>query len=71
MVGAIRASLVIVGAVLSGVMALTPAGSAETGATGRDFGKHVVTCAQTMGFSGQHNPGMHRGFAGWNPAETC
>jgi len=30
------------------------------------FGRHVATCAQTMGFSGTHNPGMHRGAAGWN-----
>jgi len=67
----IRASLVIAGAALAGVVALTPAGSAETGVTGRDFGQHVVLCAQTTGFSSQHNPGMHTGFAGWNPAETC
>jgi hypothetical protein len=38
--------------------------------TGRDFGQHVRTCAQTMGFSGDHNPGMHAGFAGWN-GMTC
>jgi len=44
---------------------------ADTGAIGRDFGGHVVMCAQTMGFNGQHNPGMHRGFAGWDPAHMC
>lgn len=38
--------------------------------TGADFGQHVRHCAQTMGFSGTHNPGMHRGFAGWD-GEAC
>lgn len=28
------------------------------------FGQHVRTCAQTMGFDGQMNPGMHRGNSG-------
>ena len=39
-------------------------------ATGGDFGGHVADCAQTMGFSGDHNPGMHHGYAGW-PGEPC
>ena len=39
-------------------------------ATGRDFGAHVAECAQTMGFSGDHNPGMHHGFTGW-AGEPC
>ena len=34
-----------------------------------DFGKHVAECAQTMGFDGTHNPGMHRGASGWDGAE--
>ena len=50
---------------------LPAATRADTGAIGRDFGGHVVMCAQTMGFNGQHNPGMHRGFAGWDPAHMC
>ncbi len=44
------------------------AASAQT--TGADFGRHVSHCSQTMGFSGTHNPGMHRGFAGWD-GEPC
>jgi hypothetical protein len=24
----------------------------------------VVICEQMMGFNGEHNPGMHQGFAG-------
>jgi hypothetical protein len=43
----------------------TPAAQAGT-ATGANFGQHVRTCAQTMGFTGSHNPGMHHGYAGWN-----
>ena len=58
--------------VLGGVVVLPTAASADSGgATGRDFGKHVVMCAQTMGFDGQHNPGMHLGFAGWDPSHMC
>lgn len=47
------------------VGALTPATAAG------DFGDHVSTCAQTMGFSGDHNPGMHQGRHGWDPTHTC
>lgn len=47
------------------VGAWTPATAAS------DFGDHVSTCAQTMGFSADHNPGMHQGFHGWDPAHTC
>ena len=36
-----------------------------------DFGDHVITCAQTVGFSGDHNPGMHQGRHGWDPTHTC
>jgi hypothetical protein len=31
-----------------------------------NFGQHVSTCAQTMGFSADHNPGMHQGASGWD-----
>jgi hypothetical protein len=36
-----------------------------------EFGQHVVTCTQTMGFDSQHNPGMHQGYAGWDPSHVC
>lgn len=61
----------MVGAVLAGVLALPAVTWADTGATGRGFGEHVVVCNQTMGFDGQHNPGMHQGFSGWDPTHTC
>ena len=64
-------SVVAASAVLAGVMVLPTPASADTGATGRDFGHHVVTCAQTMGFNGDHDPGMHQGFAGWDPMHMC
>ena len=34
--------------------------------SGSGFGRHVRQCAQTMGFSGTHNPGMHQGYADWD-----
>jgi hypothetical protein len=65
-------SVVVVGAVLVGLGVLPAAASADIGATGREFGGHVVMCEQTMGFDGQHNPGgMHHGFAAWDPAHIC
>lgn len=35
------------------------------------FGGHVATCAQVMGFDGQHNPSHHHGPSGWDAAMTC
>lgn len=55
--------------VLSATAALVilPTGPASA-ATPTNFGSHVSACAHTMGFSGTHNPGMHRGAAGWDGA---
>lgn len=36
-----------------------------------DFGQHARDCAQTMGFDGQMNPGMHQGRYGSHPSMTC
>lgn len=50
------------------VLALASAAlAAEMGdLTGRDFGEHHSLHAQTMGFDGDHNPGVHhQGFSGW------
>ena len=35
-------------------------------ATADTFGHHVAACAQTEGFSGSHNPGMHQGASSWD-----
>ena len=51
--------------IIVGGMLTVPASSALAG-TPSNFGSHVRECAQSMGFSGSHNPGMHRGAAGWD-----
>ena len=53
------ASIMLAGSVLD------PASASD------DFGKHVVACAQGAGLDGSHNPGMHRGYAGWDPSHSC
>ena len=45
--------------------------TASSAAAADDFGQHVSICAKTMGFNGEHNPGMHQGFAGWDPSHQC
>jgi len=63
--------LVVIGTAAAAVVVATPvAASAEPG-TGREFGQHVSACAQTMGFDGTHNPGVHEGFAGWEAMHDC
>jgi len=49
---------------------LLTSASAALAAPGPDYGHHIVDCAQTVGFSGTHNPGMHHGAAGWD-GMTC
>ena len=46
----------------------TPSASASAGS---EIGHHVQSCAQVMGFDGTHNPGMHSGYAGWDPTNVC
>ena len=64
-------TITVTATLLVAVVGLPAAAFADSDMTGRDFGRHVVTCEQTTGFSGQHNPGMHQGFAGWDPTHTC
>ena len=52
----------------SGLLVAGPAQAADPRAS---YGQHVKTCAQTMGFDGMHNPGMHQGRSGWDPSHTC
>jgi hypothetical protein len=59
-------SLLFLAAGLS--LTTTQAASASAGA---EFGHHVQSCAQVMGFDGTHNPGRHLGYAGWDPAHAC
>lgn len=62
-----RRSVAVLGTVVVAVVVFPAAAWADTAPIGRDFGEHVVTCGQTMGFTGQHNPGMHTGFGAWDP----
>jgi hypothetical protein len=64
-----RRVVVVAAAVGAAVVAVPAAGWADTDPTGADFGEHVVQCAQTTGFEGEHNPGMHDGYAGWEAHE--
>lgn len=57
-------------AVAASALALTTLAGAPAYASDA-FGQHVRNCAQMMGFDGQMNPGMHQGYAGWDPSHTC
>ena len=48
------------------VMAMPFAAEAQPTQEGSGFGQHAAQCAQTMGFSADHNPGMHHGARGWD-----
>lgn len=56
---------VIAGAALT-LAVVASAAWAASPAAASSFGQHVHTCAQQVGFSAEHNPGMHRGAAGWD-----
>lgn len=52
------------GALLALLVGVSPVAAAGGGA---DFGAHVAQHARAHGgFSGECNPGMHRGFVGWH-----
>ena len=59
-------------ALAAGTVLLSAAGaSAATTAPDPAFGQHVSDCAQTMGFSGTHNPAMTgEGMSGMDMALT-
>jgi len=63
--------LAVLAATITAIVLTPAAASADTGPTGREFAEHVVHCAQTTGFDGDHNPGMHQGLAGFHHAHTC
>lgn len=60
----IRRGLVTTATAVASVLKVPSTADAATDSN--SFGQHVRTCAQTMGFSGAHNPGMHQGAAGWD-----
>lgn len=57
-------------AVTAALALLFPAAATAAG-SGAGFGHHVRDCTQSMGFERGHNPGMHHGFAGWDPGHLC
>jgi len=61
--------LAAIGTALAAAVLTVGSGTPATAAS--DFGHHVSTCAQTMGFSADHNPGMHQCRHGWDPNHTC
>ena len=63
-----RSTLTALGTALATVALSTGAALAlQPGvANAGEFGQHVRECAQSHGFDGAHNPGMHFGAAGWH-----
>lgn len=59
----------IVSTLVATALVLGTAGVASA-STGGNYGQHVATCAKTHGFSGDMNPGMHHGAAGWT-GDSC
>lgn len=58
------ARILLTSALAAGAVAL-PAAGATAATTGPDFAEHVIACAQSMGLTGDHNPGEHQGLSGW------
>ncbi|WP_436498247.1 hypothetical protein [Actinokineospora sp. HUAS TT18] len=56
----------LVAAVIAIATLVVPGVGAAQAGTGQEFGDHVSTCARVMGFHGDHNPGTHTGYAGWD-----
>lgn len=52
--------IAVVALLVSGLASAKPASGAA------NFGNHVSKCARDVGFGAAHNPGMHRGAAGWD-----
>ncbi|MBC6445879.1 hypothetical protein [Actinokineospora xionganensis] len=60
-----RNATILATALVAATLTALGGGTAQAD-TGQEFGHHVSTCAQTMGFHAGHNPGTHQGYAGWN-----
>jgi hypothetical protein len=52
--------------VATAVLAIAGTATAAPAHDHTNFGSHVSHHARTMGFDGDHNPGMHQGAAGWD-----
>lgn len=66
--------LLVLTIAVSPLTLFAPAGPAlaEAAPSGRDYGCHVSTHAQTTGFGPGMSPGQHhRGFSGWDGSMPC
>lgn len=63
MQGTVAAAIAVAALSVVGPASAQPAPGAQ------NFGGHVASCARDMGFDGAHNPGRHRGAAGWDGSE--
>ena len=63
--------LAAIGTALAAAVLTVGAGTGTPATAAGDFGDHVSTCAQTIGFNADHNPGMHQGRSGWDPTHSC
>lgn len=63
--------MIVAGVAVAIALVAYPGGALADADEGATYGGHVVHCAQSVGFDGVHNPGMHNGYAGWNPAHSC
>ena len=52
------------GALLALLIGASPVAAGDGAAYGACVAHHATMMG---GFSGDHNPGMHRGFSGWTP----
>jgi hypothetical protein len=57
--------------VVAGAALALASGAATPAAAAGDFGDHFSSCAQSVGFNADHNPGMHQGLHGWDPNHAC
>lgn len=53
-------------AIVIGGLSGTGSARAQSSSGSDGFGRHVASCVRAGGFDGAHNPGMHRGSAGWD-----
>ena len=53
-------------AIVIGGLSGTGSARAQSSSGNDGFGRHVASCVRASGFDGAHNPGMHRGAAGWD-----
>ena len=66
-----KPSRLFAASVVAGAALTLAAGAAAPATAAGDFGEHVSSCAQIVGFNADHNPGMHLGFHGWDPTHAC